>query len=91
MNVIYAVTYIEAWKIQDFNGIWNRDLVKPVRRSNQLRCEATGSGFTAHCQWLRSWLKRRNGIVGTARIIAFIRLSSLRVLCMCAIYAADFW
>ena len=26
----------EAWKIQDFNGVWTRDLAIPVRRSNQL-------------------------------------------------------
>ena len=34
----------EAWKIQDFNGIWTRDLVIPVRRSNQLSYEATDVG-----------------------------------------------
>ena len=32
---------IEAWKSQDFNGIWTRDLAIPVRRSNQLSYEAT--------------------------------------------------
>ena len=26
MNAIYAIAYVEAWKIQDFNGIWTRDL-----------------------------------------------------------------
>ena len=31
----------EAWKIQDFNGIWTRDLASPVRRSTQLSYEAT--------------------------------------------------
>ena len=31
----------EAWKIQDFNGVWTRDLAIPVRRSNQLSYEAT--------------------------------------------------
>ena len=25
----------EAWKSQDLNGVWTRDLAKPVRRSNQ--------------------------------------------------------
>ena len=25
---------IEAWKSQDFNGVWTRDLAIPVRRSN---------------------------------------------------------
>ena len=33
MNAIYAIAYIEAWKIQDFNGVWTRDLAIPVRRS----------------------------------------------------------
>ena len=32
---------IEAYKSQDFNGVWNRDLAIPVRRSNQLSYEAT--------------------------------------------------
>ena len=32
---------IEAWKSQDFNGVWTRDLAIPVRRSNQLSYEAT--------------------------------------------------
>ena len=27
---------IEAWKIQDFNGVWTCDLATPVRRSNEL-------------------------------------------------------
>ena len=31
----------EAWKFQDFNGIWTRDLSIPVRRSKQLSYEAT--------------------------------------------------
>ena len=26
---------IEAWKRQDFNGVWTRDLAIPVRRSNR--------------------------------------------------------
>ena len=34
MNEIYLITCIEAWKIQDFNGVWNRDLAIPVRRPN---------------------------------------------------------
>ena len=45
MNAIYAIAYIEAWKSQDFNGIWTRDLAMPVRHSNQLSYEATDSGF----------------------------------------------
>ena len=31
---------IEAWKIQDFHGIWTRDLTILVRCSNQLSYEA---------------------------------------------------
>ena len=34
MNAIYAIPYIEAWKIQVFNGVWTRGLTIPVRRSN---------------------------------------------------------
>ena len=34
----------EAWKIQDFNGVWTRELAIPVRRSNQLSFEATDVG-----------------------------------------------
>ena len=35
----------EAWKkIQDFNGVWTRDLAILVRRSNQLSYEATDVG-----------------------------------------------
>ena len=34
----------EAWKSQDFNGVWTRDLAIPVRRSNQLTYEATDVG-----------------------------------------------
>ena len=34
----------EAWKSQDFNGVWTRDLAIPVQRSNQLSYEATDVG-----------------------------------------------
>ena len=34
----------EAWKIQDFNGVWTRDLAIPVRRPNQLSYEASDVG-----------------------------------------------
>ena len=34
----------EAWKSQEFNGVWARDLAIPVRRSNQLTYEATNVG-----------------------------------------------
>ena len=32
---------IEAWKSQDFNGVWTGDLAIPARRSNQLSYKAT--------------------------------------------------
>ena len=35
---------IEAWKSQDFNGVWTCDLTIPVRRSNQLSYKATDVG-----------------------------------------------
>ena len=35
---------IEAWKIQNFNGVWTCDLAIPVRHSNQLGYEATDVG-----------------------------------------------
>ena len=44
-NLCNCLYKVEAWKSQDFNGIWTRDLAIPVRRSNQLSYEATGSGF----------------------------------------------
>ena len=47
----YAIAYIEAWKIQDFNGVWTQDLATPVRRSNQL------SAFIAQLVMHRSFPK----------------------------------
>ena len=44
MNTNYAVAYVEAWKIQDFNGVWTRNLAVTVQRSNQLSYEATDVG-----------------------------------------------
>ena len=38
---------IEAWKSQDFGGVWTRDLAIPVRHSNQLSYEATDQWFQA--------------------------------------------
>ena len=35
---------IEAWKRQDFNGVWTCDLAIPMRLSNQLSYEATDIG-----------------------------------------------
>ena len=40
----YAIADIEAWKSQDFNGVWTNDLVIQVRRSKQLRNEANDAG-----------------------------------------------
>ena len=53
----------EAWKIQDFNGVWTRDLVIPMRRSNQLSYEATdvgswsfvGSNVPVRNEWTMKW------------------------------------
>ena len=39
----------EAWKIQDFNEFWTRDLAIPVRRSNQINYEATDDGNCKNC------------------------------------------
>ena len=35
---------VRAWKCQDLNGVWTRDLAIPVGRSNQLSYEATDVG-----------------------------------------------
>ena len=45
-NAIWASSQVhrEAWKIQDFKGVWTRNLAMPVRRSNQLSYEATDVG-----------------------------------------------
>ena len=44
MKSIYAIAYIEAWKSQDFSGVWTRDLVIPLQHSNQLSYESTYIG-----------------------------------------------
>ena len=52
---------IEAWKSQDFNGFWTRDLAIPVRRSNQLSYEATDNGswsFVSSNEPVNSWFPR---------------------------------
>ena len=41
---IYKQVRIEAWKSQDFNGVWTHDLAILVQRSNQLSYEATDVG-----------------------------------------------
>ena len=40
MNASYTIAYVDARKIQDFNGVWTRDLAMSARRSNQLSYEA---------------------------------------------------
>ena len=40
---------IDAWKSQDFNGIWTCDLTIAVRHSNQLSYEATDVGSWSFC------------------------------------------
>ena len=44
MNAILAIASREAWKIEEFNGVWTHDLAMLVRRSNQLSYEATDVG-----------------------------------------------
>ena len=44
MKAINAIVYIEAWKSNDFNGVWTHDVAIPVRHSNQLSYEATDVG-----------------------------------------------
>ena len=44
LTVIYAIVYVEAWKIQNFNRGWTHDLAILVQRSNQLSYEATDVG-----------------------------------------------
>ena len=46
----------EAWKSQDFNGVWTRDLAIPVRRSNQLSYEATDVGSWSFFVLLLLWV-----------------------------------
>ena len=41
----------EAWKIQDFNGVWTRDLAIPVRSSKQLSYEATDVEWYWRIEW----------------------------------------
>ena len=43
---------IGAWKSQDFNGVWTRDLAIQVRRSKQLSYEATDVEELVICGFL---------------------------------------
>ena len=52
MNIIYAlIAYIEAWKSQDFNWVWTRDLAIPVGRSNQLYITFIPHGLIRTHKW----------------------------------------
>ena len=44
MTAICGIAYKEAWKTQDFNGVWTRDLAILVRHSNKLSYKATDIG-----------------------------------------------
>ena len=44
VKAIYAIALRSLKKIQDFNGVWSRDLAIPVRCYNQLSYEATDVG-----------------------------------------------
>ena len=70
MNAIYAIAYIEAWKNQDVNGVWTRNLPIPQHRSNQLTMKPltleTGSNEPVRneCEVMyESWSERLTGIV----------------------------
>jgi len=41
LAVIYAIAYIEAWKIQDFNAVWTRASCTGLNLSYRCR-EVTG-------------------------------------------------
>ena len=67
MKAIYAIAYVEAWKIQDFNRVWTRDFAILVRRSYQLSYKATDVGswpFVGSKEPVSgmSWLECRTGI-----------------------------
>ena len=59
MNETYAIAYIEAWKSQDFSGVWTRNLAIPVQRSNELSNEATDVGsplFVGYNKAREEWI-----------------------------------
>ena len=68
MNVILA---IESWKIQDFNGVWTRDLAIPVRRSNQ-RSNQLSYAICRSKYSCNEWINERNDIWFISYIISFI-------------------
>ena len=56
---IFLRNYVRSLKkIQDFNGIWTRDLAIPVRRFNQLSYKATDVvGGQAIFEWKRMFFQ----------------------------------
>ena len=60
----------EAWKSQDFNGLWTRDLAIPVRRSNQLSYEATDVNSNAAAKTIQ-------GLKAAERIQNFITIKGI--------------
>ena len=66
---------IEAWKSQDFNEVWTRDLAIPVRRSNQLSYEATDVGSWS---FVSSKEPVKNGCEVTYEIFHIIELRILK-------------
>ena len=62
MDASFAIAYVEAWKIQEFNGVWTRDLAIPVRRSNQLSYEATENqlSYDHNCEDHIAWFHIRS-------------------------------
>ena len=59
VTAIYICNYVRSLrKIQDFNGIWTRDLQIPVQRSNQLSYKATDvAGGQAILEWKRMFFQ----------------------------------
>ena len=75
----------EAWKIQDFNGVWTCDLVIAVRHSNQLSYEANdveswsfvGSNVPVSNESMMKWYMK--WIIYELRIWNQVKLWSLHI------------
>ena len=79
---------IEAWKSQDFNGVWTRDLAIPVRRSNQLSSEATDVGswsFVSSNEPVKMWSDIWNVSYIELRIWNQVSYISISLKCECCI------
>ena len=68
----------EAWKSQDFNAVWTRDLAIPVRRSNQLSYEATDR---LQGSYLTTWIEHKKSkmLMGISRSFPYTALSYEKV------------